>query len=45
MSSFDMSKLAPGGAGALPGRPTQQPKSRLSPEQKRKLRAKRLRGK
>ena len=45
MSQFDMSKLAPGGAGALPRPSTQQAKSRLSPEQKRKLREKRLRGK
>ncbi|HVT81454.1 MAG TPA: signal recognition particle protein [Phycisphaerae bacterium] len=46
MSQFDMSKLAPGGAaGGLPRVSTQQPKSRLTPEQKRKLRDKRLRGK
>jgi signal recognition particle subunit SRP54 len=45
MSQFDMSKLAPGGAGALPRPSMQQAKSRLSPEQKRKLREKRLRGK
>ena len=44
MSQFDMSKLAPGGA-ALGRSSAQQPKSRLSPEQKRKLREKRLRGK
>ena len=46
MSQFDMSKLAPGGSGAgLPRASSQQPKSRLTPEQKRKLREKRLRGK
>ncbi len=46
MSQFDMGKLAPGGsAGALARSTAQQPKSRLTPEQKRKLRAKRLRGK
>jgi signal recognition particle subunit SRP54 len=44
MSQFDMSKLGPGG-GALPRVSAQQPKSRLSPEQKRRLREKRLRGK
>jgi signal recognition particle subunit SRP54 len=44
MSQFDVSKLAPGGMPKLGGG-TQQPKSRLSPEQKRKLREKRLRGK
>ena len=45
MSHMDMAKLAPGGAGALPRVSSQQPKSRLSPEQKRRLREKRLRGK
>jgi len=44
MSQFDMSKLAPGGA-ALPRMSSQQQKSKLTPEQKRKLREKRLRGK
>ncbi len=44
MSQFDMSKLAPGGMPKIGGG-TQQQKSRLSPEQKRKLRNKRLRGK
>ena len=42
MSQFDVSKLAPGGLPKIGG--TQQQKSRLSPEQKRKLREKRLRG-
>jgi len=43
MSQFDMSKLAPGG---LPKISAPQPeRSRLTPEQKRKLRQKRLRGK
>jgi signal recognition particle subunit SRP54 len=45
MSQFDMSRLAPGGAGALPRVSAQQSKSRLTPEQKRRLRQKRLRGK
>jgi signal recognition particle subunit SRP54 len=45
MSQFDMSKMAPGGAGALPRVSAQQSKSRLTPEQKRRLREKRLRGK
>ena len=45
MSQFDMSKLAPGGGAGLPRPSAQQAKSRLSPEQKRKLREKRLRGK
>ncbi len=44
MSQFDMSKLG-AGAAALPRASAQQQKSRLSPEQKRKLRNKRLRGK
>jgi signal recognition particle subunit SRP54 len=44
MSQFDMSKLAPGGIPKLGGG-SQQQKSRLTPEQKRKLRDKRLRGK
>ena len=43
MSQFDMTKLAPGGL-PRPSAP-QQGKSRLTPEQKRKLREKRLRGK
>jgi len=42
MSQFDMGKVAPQG---LPKISAQQPKSRLSPEQKRRLREKRLRGK
>lgn len=45
MSQFDMSKLAPGGIPKLGGGSAQQQKSRLTPEQKRKLRNKRLRGK
>jgi signal recognition particle subunit SRP54 len=45
MSQYDMSKLAPGGGAGLPRLSAQQPKSRLSPEQKRRLREKRLRGK
>jgi signal recognition particle subunit SRP54 len=45
MSHLDMAKLAPGGAAGLPRASTQQQKSRLTPEQKKKLRAKRLRGK
>ncbi|HEY4330518.1 MAG TPA: signal recognition particle protein [Phycisphaerae bacterium] len=46
MAQFDMSKLAPGGGAGLPkATSTQQQKSRLSPEQKKKLRQKRLRGK
>jgi signal recognition particle subunit SRP54 len=45
MSHMDMNKLAPGGAGSLPRMSAQQSKSRLSPEQKRRLREKRLRGK
>ena len=45
MSQFDMSKIAPKGALPKLGAASQQPKSRLSPEQKRKLREKRLRGK
>jgi len=44
MSQFDVSKLAPGGMPKMGGG-TQQQKSRLTPEQKRKLRDKRLRGK
>ncbi|MCL2645729.1 MAG: signal recognition particle protein [Phycisphaerales bacterium] len=43
MSQFDMTKLAPGG---MPRISAPQPeRSRLTPEQKRKLRQKRLRGK
>jgi hypothetical protein len=43
MSHLDMNKLAPGG---LPRISAPQPeRSRLTPEQKRKLRQKRLRGK
>jgi signal recognition particle subunit SRP54 len=45
MSQFDMGKLAPGGMPKLGGGGGQQQKSRLTPEQKRKLRDKRLRGK
>ena len=44
MSSMDMSKMAPGGMPNFGGGATQKA-SRLSPEQKRKLRQKRLRGK
>jgi len=40
-----MSQLAPGGIPKLGGGGSQQQKSRLTPEQKRKLRDKRLRGK
>jgi signal recognition particle subunit SRP54 len=43
MSQFDMSKLAPGGMPKLSA--AQPERSRLTPEQKRKLRQKRLRGK
>jgi signal recognition particle subunit SRP54 len=45
MSQFDMSKIAPGGMPKLGGGGGGQQKSKLSPEQKRKLREKRLRGK
>jgi signal recognition particle subunit SRP54 len=45
MSQFDMSKIAPGGMPKLGGGGAGQQKSKLSPEQKRKLREKRLRGK
>jgi signal recognition particle subunit SRP54 len=44
MSSMDMSKLAPGGLPRLGGGASQK-QSKLSPEQKKKLRQKRLRGK
>jgi signal recognition particle subunit SRP54 len=43
MSQFDLSKMAPGGLPKLSA--PQQERSRLTPEQKRKLRQKRLRGK
>jgi signal recognition particle subunit SRP54 len=43
MSQFDLSKMAPGGMPKLSA--PQAEKSRLTPEQKRKLRQKRLRGK
>jgi len=45
MSQLDMGKLAGAGAALPKATSTQQAKSRLSPEQKRKLREKRLRGK
>jgi signal recognition particle subunit SRP54 len=44
MSSFDMSKLAPGGLPSLGGGGGQK-QSRLTPDQKRKLRDKRKKGK
>ncbi len=44
MSQFDMSKLVPGQMPKLGGGGSEM-KSRLTPEQKRKLRQKRLRGK
>jgi signal recognition particle subunit SRP54 len=45
MSQTDMSRMAPGGLAGMPRPNSQLPKSRLTPEQKRKLRQKRLRGK
>jgi hypothetical protein len=43
MGQFDLTKLAPG--GQMPKLAAGQQKSKLTPEQKRKLREKRLRGK
>jgi len=45
MSQFDMSKLAPGGLPKGFGAPPAAPQKQLTPEQKRKLRQKRLKGK